>query len=106
MESRPLRRHRRVSLPLAAIVTPLDGTTPAMRTHSVDVSESGVMLACVGLSGAVKVALTVPGSRDRLVLTGTVVRTEPGRTAVTFTALASRELQALRKLGTTQQVAA
>lgn len=93
-------------MPLAAIVTPLDGSAPAMRTHSVDVSESGVMLACVGLTGALKIALTIPGNRDRLVLTGTVVRTEPGRTAVAFTALAPREVQALRKLATTQQIAA
>lgn len=88
------------------MVTPTDGSAPATRTHSVDVSESGVMLACVGLTGNVRIALTIPGNRDRLILTGTVVRSEPGRTAVTFTALSPRELQTLRRLAATHFVAA
>lgn len=64
------------------------------------------MLACVGLKGTVRVQLTLPGSRDRLSLTGTIVRTEPGRTAVAFVALSSRETQALRRLQHAHNVAA
>lgn len=88
------------------MVTPTDGSSPAVRTHSVDVSESGVMLACVGLSGTVRVSLSLPGGNGRLVAHGTVVRTEPGRTAVTFTNLSARDAQALRKLSAGHALAA
>ena len=94
-----------MSVPLAATIAPADGSAPPTRTHTVDISESGVMLACVGLTGTVKVVLTLPGG-SRLVVHGTVVRTEPGRTAVSFAGLGGRELQALRKVAAAQAIAA
>jgi hypothetical protein len=87
-------------------VTPTDGSSPAVRTHTVDVSESGVMLACVGLTGTVRVSISMPGGTGRLVALGTVVRQEPGRTAVNFVGLPARDAQALRRLSAGHALAA
>lgn len=92
------RRHRRLPLPLAAVVTPLQSGATPTRCHSVDVSASGVLLACVGVTGRVKVSLQLPDGRGRLEVFGTVVRHDPGRTAVQFTDVDRRTEAALQGL--------
>ena len=75
------RRVRRTYLALP--VTVRSGAR-SLKTHTVDVSLDGILLACVGLAGAVQLSVGVPGSGGRLELAGEVVRQEPGRTAVRF----------------------
>jgi hypothetical protein len=95
---RERRRARRMALPLAATVTSSDASQPPVRTHSVDLSQDGVLLACIGLEGQVRVSLQLPGGAGRIDAVGEVARSEPGRTAVRFTHIASGERQLLKQL--------
>ncbi len=88
-------------LPLAACnaASNLSGAAPVIPTG---MPVTGEVLG----TGSVRVALTLPGGAGKLVAVGTVVRQEPGRTAVTFTNLSSRDQQSLRKLAAGHALAA
>lgn len=92
------RRYERRRIPVPTDVTPVARDAETLRTHSVDLSLDGVLLACVGLEGHVRLALQGPGGGAKVHLTGKVVRTEPGRTAVQFSGVGDQERTALKRL--------
>jgi hypothetical protein len=93
------RRHPRFRIALQASVRVLgEPDRPPVLTHSIDMSTGGLLLACVGVRGRVTVTLQLPDRTGRLEVTADVVRAEPGRTAVEFTALDSRQRAIITRL--------
>jgi PilZ domain len=85
---RELRRFVRLAVGLPIDVTPLTdsgadaGPTEIMQT--VDISAGGVLLNRVGLSGAVRIELSLPGGHGTVNASGRVVRNVAGGSGVHF----------------------
>jgi hypothetical protein len=98
------RRHVRLSVSLDAVATPLaaDGVDAGatVEAATLDVSAGGVLLACGGLSGRVRVALELPGSAGVVEAIGTVVRSDATRTAIAFLALPAEDQAMLERFVT------
>jgi hypothetical protein len=88
---RELRGFVRLAVSLPVAVTPLNadgsgaGGTQTMDT--VDISAGGVLLDRLGLQGAVRVELELPGGHGTVTATGRVVRNVPEGSGVTFDAI-------------------
>jgi hypothetical protein len=89
------RRHVRLSVALDAVATPVgddgDDAGSSVASTTLDVSAGGVLLACGGLSGRVRVVLELPGSAGTIEAVGTVVRSSQTRTAIAFLALPAED---------------
>jgi len=88
---RELRRFVRLAVSLPVGVTPLNadgsaaGETETM--HTVDISAGGVLLDRLGLQGAVRVDLDLPGGHGNVTATGRVVRNVADGSGVNFDAI-------------------
>jgi hypothetical protein len=88
---RELRRFVRLAVSLPVGVTPLNadgsvaGETETM--HTVDISAGGVLLDRLGLQGAVRVELDLPGGHGNVTATGRVVRNVADGSGVNFDAI-------------------
>lgn len=93
------RRHPRLPIRLDAELSPLEPEDgPVVHTSTVDVSEGGMRVRATGLDGAVRIALTIPGSTVPLLLTGTVRRTDAHGTAIAFDAPSTQDAGRLRDI--------
>jgi len=85
---RELRRFVRLAVSLPVGVTPLnaDGSTAGETEmmHTVDISAGGVLLDRLGLQGAVRVELELPGGHGNVTATGRVVRNVDDGSGVNF----------------------
>jgi PilZ domain-containing protein len=85
---RELRRFVRLAVSLPVGVTPLnaDGSAAgeAEMMHTVDISAGGVLLDRLGLKGAVRVELELPGGHGNVTATGRVVRNVADGSGVNF----------------------
>jgi hypothetical protein len=83
------RQHVRLAVRLPALATPLDGeghdAGATVTCQTVDVSAGGTLLGCGGLSGAVRVAIELPGTAGTVQAVGEIARGTPTVTAVCFT---------------------
>ena len=97
------RQHVRLAVRLPALATPLDAagrTTPGppLTCRTVDVSAGGTLLDCGGLSGAVRVAIELPGTAGTVQAQGQVARGTSAVTAVLLHAGPARRPGAARAL--------
>jgi hypothetical protein len=85
---RELRRFVRLAVSLPVMVTALreDGSEAgaAEEMRTVDISAGGLMLNRQGMSGAVRVALDLPGGHGSITADGRVVRNVPAGSGVSF----------------------
>jgi PilZ domain len=91
-----LRRFARLAVRLDVAVTPLsdDGAEsgPTEEMSTVDISAGGVLLDRREMSGAVRVALELPGGYGEITASGRVVRNVADGSGVSFEGLASETL--------------
>jgi PilZ domain len=108
---RELRRFVRLAVSLPVTVTPLtdDGREagPAEEMRTVDLSAGGVLLDRQGMSGAVRVALELPGGHGAIAAAGRVVRNVADGSGVSFEGLDPDTLALLDRfvLGVRHQLA-
>ena len=102
------RRHARLSLPLPAIVTPVDdrgvdaGETIACSTK--DISAGGALLGVGGMPARIRVAIELPGSLGTIDAHANVVRSTDQVTACAFIALDAERQQTIEKFVETVRV--
>jgi hypothetical protein len=93
---RELRRFVRLNCTLPILVTPLteDGSEagPQETMQTVDISAGGVLLDRRNMSGAVRVALDLPGGYGEITASGRVVRNVADGSGVSFEGLAAETL--------------
>jgi hypothetical protein len=106
-----LRRFSRLAVKLPVAVTPLteDGRDagPAEEMHTVDISAGGVLLDRRDMSGAVRVALDLPGGFGEVTAAGRIVRNVADGSGVSFEDLDHETLERLDRfvLGVRHQLA-
>ena len=95
------RRHVRLAVRLDAVATPLDaagadaGST--VQCQTVDVSAGGTLLGCGGLTGAVRVAIELPGTAGVVEARGTVARSTATESGVRFTQVQPQDQELLER---------
>lgn len=85
------RRHARLSVPLPALVTPVDDSGndlgPSAACETKDISAGGALLGVGGMPPRIRVAITLPGELGVVEAHASVVRSTDEVTACAFIAL-------------------
>jgi hypothetical protein len=98
------RQHERLSITLPVSVATLDGTPAvpapgamqarapaALATQAADISAGGLLLTRDGLSGVLRVTVTLPGVAEPITAIAEVIRTGVPGTAVMFRSIAPQD---------------
>lgn len=92
------RRHPRVPIDLPVTITAVEGDAPPCFTRTIDLSEGGIRVRGVALTGPVEVFLRIPGGPRALRLRGEVLRSSGSDTVVAFSSPGATERVALRDI--------